>query len=83
MKQRSKALERTLYSTGWYGRPGKLSTGKVHVVTRDTRTLLCKAKVHPDAQFQWCAAGIKDEYVDCGNCNRLIPNLRKALEAVL
>ena len=73
-------LERTVYSTGWFGVPGEISYQKVHVVYRYGHALLCGAKVSDRAEFQFCAAGIHEKYVTCGNCQRSYTKARQEVE---
>ena len=58
-------------STGYFGIPGS-ATGftKVHIV--EGGRPICGARVSPESEYQWCAPGIKLDYLECGNCKRVL-----------
>lgn len=62
---------RSLYVTGWYGRPGR-EGGMVHVKLKGERGPVCGTPQHEDAEFQWCAMRIEPRYVECQKCKRII-----------
>lgn len=67
-------FEAELFSTGWFGIPGangRWST-KVHVIVRQDRRPVCGARLSPRQEFQWCAAGIHREYLECQRCRRVV-----------
>ena len=68
--------------TGWWGYPGQESYGKVHVVRKLEGTNLCGSPMGEGAQFQFCAAGIHEEYLSCKRCQAALPKIRKALEVL-
>lgn len=55
--------------TGFFGIPGRVG-GQVHIVNADTGKPICSQPIHPDAEFQWCAAGANFEYVECKRCSQ-------------
>lgn len=57
-----------LAQTGYYGIPGKVG-GKVHIHFNGHP--VCGAKIHPLAEFQWCANGIRYEYLECEKCEAI------------
>jgi len=60
--------------TGYWGLPDH-ARGRVHAV-RNHRPV-CGDKVHPDAQFQWCASYVVDEYIECKRCREIINRWRQ------
>lgn len=54
------------YVTGWYGIPGGRTGGRVHIVS-DGKPI-CGDHIHSKAEFQWCAPGVKYDYVECRRC---------------
>ncbi len=69
------------YKTGWFGIPGGVesTSTRVHVVYHSTRLPICGSFLSALQQFQFCAAGIHEDYVECKRCQRMIPGARKAL----
>lgn len=60
-------------TTGFFGIPGREPTHnshKVHVVDKDKP--VCGTRIHPKAQYQWCAHGIERSYVECERCKAWI-----------
>lgn len=56
-----------MIETGWYGIPGSKSYfTKTHIA--DNRKPLCKAAIRRDAEFQFCATGVRSMYVECERC---------------
>ncbi len=53
------------YDTGFYGIPGRVG-GSVHI--RHNRKPICGYRPSPRAEWQWCAWGVKPEYVECPRC---------------
>lgn len=60
-----------VFSTGWYGRPGGRG-GIVHVKVKGERLPVCGVRLHEDMRFQWCAHGVREEWVECGSCKRIL-----------
>jgi hypothetical protein len=65
------------YMVGYFGIPGK-SGGQTHA-TRDGKPL-CGRKLHPDAIFQFCAAGILLRYIECERCKQRATRVLAKLE---
>lgn len=59
--------------TGYYGRPGRTG-GKVHV--HAGRGPICGTVLPEGSEFQWCAKGIKDQYLECKRCIAAVRGLR-------
>jgi hypothetical protein len=57
-----------IFETGYFATYGKPPT-LVHVT--NNRKPLCGARTDPK-NFQWCAAGIIERYVNCKSCQRLM-----------
>ncbi len=55
-----------MIATGYFGIPGTSRTTLVHIV--DNGRPICGSRVGPDQQFQWCAGGVRLEYVECARC---------------
>ena len=58
--------------TGYYGyttEPGS----KVHVVTDGNP--ICGTK--PNGIFQWCAPGVRWDYIECKTCKRIVAALKE------
>lgn len=53
--------------TGYYGRPGDRERGRVHIHIKGSGPA-CGVRLHPDSQFQWCAQGVRLDYVECERC---------------
>lgn len=62
-----------MIATGYFGVPGKLG-GKVHIAV-DSKPL-CGSAMPKESVFQWCAHGVKRQYVECERCKS--SNLYKA-----
>jgi hypothetical protein len=56
-------------ATGFYGIPGKCG-GIVHVHDYDTGRPDCGVDLNPKAEFQFCAVGVRLEYVECERCRK-------------
>jgi hypothetical protein len=54
------------YQTGWFCIPGGRTGGQVHVVSYGKP--ICGQRLHKKAEFQWCAHGIKLDYIECARC---------------
>lgn len=68
-----------MISTGWWGIPGMISDSatratKVHAA-RDGKPI-CGARVGPTQAFQWCAAGVQRDYLECKRCLKLTEGWR-------
>lgn len=61
-----------LYSTGYFANHDR--GGKVHVVHRSTGRPVC-GQTTPQTWYQWCAWGIREEWIECGKCERIIAPL--------
>jgi hypothetical protein len=62
-----------MLATGYFGIPGS-SRGNftVHAVgPMPRRRPLCGWRPSKEHKFQWCAHGIKTEYLECGHCKRI------------
>jgi hypothetical protein len=59
------------YETGYFGVPGKLSYGKVHIV--DDRKPICKSGVKRGSEFQMCGNGVHRKLVNCERCLKAMP----------
>ena len=62
---------RAVGATGWFGRPKgegqrACSTRLTHYV--ENGKPVCGYKPHPTMLFQFCAAGIHEDYIDCVKC---------------
>lgn len=58
-------------STGYYGVPGshrERDVTKVHFVLQSRP--ICGARIRSNMQYQWCADGFEDRYVECRHCKR-------------
>lgn len=60
-------VNETKYRTGYFGVPGTIAKGKVHIIDESSKPV-CGSVVGPKAEFQWCANGIFFSYVDCAHC---------------
>ena len=60
-------------NTGYYGISGKSTRSKVHLDINGHPA--CGAKIHKDAEFQWCASGIKLDYLECKHCLKIATNI--------
>jgi hypothetical protein len=60
-------------STGFFGIPGHDITGQVHVL--ENGKPICGTVPHPKARFQWCANGVRSEYLTCKRCIERLPKL--------
>jgi hypothetical protein len=70
-----------LFCTGWFGIPGRRADGaKVHAVLADTGKPLCGVRFHPDSEFQWCAPGVKLDYLECERCQGAVARIKSAVE---
>lgn len=60
--------------TGYFGVPGS-SGGNftVHVIT--AKGPLCGWRPRKEMKFQWCAHGIRWEYIECDSCMRAAKKL--------
>lgn len=67
-----------MLKTGWFGipmKPGK-TTNKytmTHIVS-SANLPICGYKPNSKMQFQWCANGIRTEYVECTKCKEKAPS---------
>lgn len=64
-------------TTGYFGIPGnkdRHDNHHVHVV--DNGRPVCGTRVHPGSQYQWCAHGIQQDYVDCQRCKQWLMRSR-------
>ena len=61
-----------VFSTGWYGSPYRKGNGTVHVKVKGERLPVCGARIGEDMSFQWCAHGIREEWIECGSCKRIL-----------
>lgn len=64
------------YKTGYFGIPGTNRTTKVHVVfafnyAKEKMLPACGSLVGKDMEFQWCANGVVEEYIECKHCRRM------------
>lgn len=59
-------------STGFFGIPGRLphNSHSVHVVRNGKP--ICGTRMHPEAEYQWCADGVHTGYVECEKCKHAI-----------
>lgn len=59
--------------TGYFGIPGS-SRGSftVHIVA--VSGPLCGWRPRKEMEFQWCAGGIKWDFVECDRCKRAVKN---------
>ena len=60
-------------STGYFGIPGskrESDVTPVHAV-RDGKPI-CGARLRKAMQFQWCAVGFEERYIECGRCKRIL-----------
>lgn len=67
--------------TGWYGLPGSgkaKDRSRTHAVYADGHMPICGSKFRPGMSFQWCAAGVVDDYIDCAMCKRRLLTLRRS-----
>jgi hypothetical protein len=69
------------YVTGWYGIPGgpESRSTRVHVAYCGTRLPICGSILSTRQEFQFSAAGIKEAYVECKRCLRMIAGCQEAL----
>ena len=56
--------------TGYYTISGETKRGKVHITSINGRPI-CGSHLHENAEFQWCASGIKLDYVECKHCIKI------------
>jgi hypothetical protein len=61
-----------VFSTGWYGAPGLRRGGIVHVKVKGERRPVCGVRMGDDMRFQWCAHGVREEWVECRSCKRIL-----------
>ena len=56
-------------STGWFGIPGNKGRGstKVHLVAMDGKPV-CGAGLSPKQEYQWCADGVRFDFIECKRC---------------
>jgi len=60
------------FGVGWWGRPGITgSFTKTHARRNDTGKPACGARVHPKAEYQWCAIWLKEDYLECERCKKI------------
>jgi hypothetical protein len=72
---------RPVMQTGYYGRideQGRTRTSKTHVRFVGEDGPLCKANLHPDMAFHWCANRAEMTFVECDSCKQY---LAKAIRA--
>ena len=62
------------YRTGYWGIPGTSRISNVHI-SWDGKAI-CGAKFHPDSKFQFCANGVRLEYVTCNRCKERLDGHR-------
>jgi hypothetical protein len=58
------------HQTGFVGRPGSLRATKVHLFRQDGRAV-CGYRPSPTWEFQWCAHGIRYDYLECPRCKAI------------
>lgn len=63
-------------STGYFGVPGTERTTNAHVRKNDGQCL-CGYTPHPSYEYQWCAHGIQEDYVECKKCKDKIISLKE------
>jgi len=60
------------HSTGYFGVPGHIARGKVHIINNGMLDLkdrtVCGTVFSQLHEFQFCAAGVYLDYVDCKKC---------------
>lgn len=67
--------------TGWFGVPGDFSgdkSTKVHIVDMEKKQPACGSMVGDDQEFQYCAVGVYEEFLECGHCIAAAKKLRKS-----
>ncbi len=67
-----------MLKTGWFGipiKPGKSASKHtmVHIVS-SANLPICGYKPNSKMEFQWCANGIRLEYVECTKCKEKSPS---------
>lgn len=55
--------------TGYFGNP--IRTTKIHVVDMYDKPI-CGCKIGPDMDFQWCAAAMRLDYIECKKCENKV-----------
>lgn len=69
-------------STGYYGIPGRFG-GEVHVVRGGSLARrgapVCGTIIDRRAEYQWCARGVVEGYVECLRCRAWIARNRQRL----
>ena len=63
------------WSVGFYGIPGRIG-GRTHLIAKGGRPV-CGEKVHPKAEYQWCAWGAHLELIECRRCHDRAAKLRE------
>ena len=62
-------------STGWWGIPGKCnnsSATKVHfTLDTDKPKPICGSRLGQQMEYQFCAPGFADNYVECERCRKI------------
>lgn len=69
-------LMKTIAMTGYFGVPGTFRSTVVHAVD-ENRVGICGYRAHKSYEFQWCARGLYENYVECRTCLRLIRKNRE------
>lgn len=64
-------------STGWFGIPGKERSTNVHIYLGDGKCL-CGYTPHKSYEYQWCANGIQEDYLECKKCKDKIKKLKES-----
>ena len=60
-----------MYTTGWWGLPGDQTNKgftKVHLEVNGKPA--CGSRLRKGMIYQWCAPGIKYDYLECEHCKR-------------
>lgn len=58
-----------MIAVGWFGVPGLAHTStKTHLVSRNRP--MCGARLRADQEFQFCAYGLKLDYIECDRCRK-------------
>ena len=64
-----------MYRTGYFARATegrhKAYHTQVHIY-KDGKPL-CNYRPHDTMKFQWCADGVRDDYIECDKCRKCLP----------
>ncbi len=75
------------YSTGWWGIPGGPSCRSTKVHIEEGGKPACGSRLGPKMVYQWCAWGMKWDYLECEHCKDIyrkkIHNINKSLKKSL